>query len=158
MMTPPIRMDASSAPTGARILAYPGISPRGTSSSRMCVISTAARHQDADLFTGDFARRMRLRQFSVMDHGDPIRDREHLVEILADHDDRRAPRCKVDERLADRGGSARVYPPGWLFDNEHPRLAQDFAAHHELLQIAAGERARHRVRLALAHVKGLADF
>ena len=45
--------------------------------------------------------------------------------------------------------------PGWLADNEHAGLVQDFAADHEFLQIAAGEAHGFRIALGLAHVESL---
>src|SRR6476646_7989626 len=104
------------------------MSPRGTSSSRMFMIPAAARHQDSYLFPGYFPRGMSRRQLAVVDDGDPIRDREDLVEILADHDHRGAARGEVDQRLPDRGGGSCVDAPGRLVDDEHARLAQDLAA------------------------------
>ena len=65
---------------------------------------------------------------------------EHLVEVLADHQHRRAAARQFDQRLADAGGSAGVDAPGRLVDDQHAGLAVELAADDEFLQIAARQR------------------
>ena len=62
---------------------------------------------------------------------------------------------KIDQRLANGRRGTGVHAPGRLVDNEHAGLAQDFAADHEFLQIAAGEAHGFRIALGLAHVESL---
>ena len=89
--------------------------------------------------------RRRRRQLPSRDDGDAVGDLEDLVEVLADHQDRRAGARQVDQRLADRGRGAGIDAPGRLADDEDAGLAVDLAADDEFLQVAAGERARLRV-------------
>ena len=64
---------------------------------------------------------------------------------------------KVDDRLADGRRGARVDAPGRLADDQRLGALQNLAAHDELLQVAARERARRRAgRRRLAHVEGAA--
>ena len=90
-------------------------------------------------------------------HGDAVGDLEDLVEILADDQHRRAGAGEIDQRLADRRRGAGIDAPGRLVDDQHGGLAIEFAADDEFLQIAAGQRARFRIGLALAHVEVLLD-
>ena len=87
-------------------------------------------------------------------HRDPVGDLEQLVEILADHQHRGAAAGEIDQRLPDGGGGQASTPQvGWLTTST-PGSAQDLAADHELLQVAAGQRAGGRVGPGLAHVEG----
>ena len=97
----------------------------------------------------------RRRQLAVEHHGDAVGDLDQFVEILAGHEHGGAGSGEVEQRLADHGGGARVDAPGRLADHQHGRVAQDFAADDEFLQIAAGQARGFRIALGLAHVKGL---
>ena len=67
-----------------------------------------------------------------------------------------APRGgEIEQGLPDHGGRTRIDAPGRLAHDQHGRVAQDFAADDELLQIAAGEAGGFRIALGLAHVEGL---
>ena len=100
--------------------------------------------------------RMGLRQLPARDHGDAVGDLEDLVEVLADHQHRRAGARR--DRSAPGGWSAAAPAStpqvGWLTTST-AGLAVDLAADDEFLQVAAGQRARLRIGLALAHVEGL---
>ena len=97
----------------------------------------------------------RRRQLAVKHHRDAVGDFGELVEILADDQHGGAAAGEIDQRLADDRGRAGIDAPGRLADDEDARLAQDFAADHEFLQIAAGEAGGFRIALGLAHVEGL---
>ena len=56
-----------------------------------------------------------------------------------------------------RRGGAGIHAPGRLVDDDQLRLADDLAADHEFLQVAAGELARLRIAFRRAHVEALDD-
>ena len=80
-----------------------------------------------------------------------VAKREQLVEVLRDDHDRRAARGEIDDRLMDGGRRAGVDPPGRLADDERLGILQDLAAHDELLQVAARERAGERAWAGRLH-------
>src|SRR5688572_21694436 len=139
--------------------------PRRTSSSRMVslrrhqsvMLVVDATHEESEPIGGHHLRRVERRQPAVREHGYPIGNLEYLVEILADHQHRRARAGKVDEGLPDGAGRSGIDAPSRLIDDQNPRRAVDLAAHYELLEVAAGERARLRIRLGTPHVEPLAD-
>ena len=87
-----------------------------------------------------------------MNDRDAVGDLEQFVEVLTDDDSRRTARRQIDDRLTDRGGSGCIDAPRRLVDDQHLRLANDLAAHDELLQIAARQRASSRVGTGLANI------
>ncbi len=86
-------------------------------------------HQQADALDGDALDGHRLGQPSLVDHRETIAKLEQFVEILADDDDAGAPGRKIDHRLADEAGSARIDPPGRLGDHEDGRILHDLPTH-----------------------------
>jgi hypothetical protein len=81
----------------------------------------------------------------AVNHRDAVRDLEGFIEILRDHEHRRAARGDVDQGLADQRGGARIDAPGRLVDDEQLRLAFDLAPDDVFLQVAAGKLGRARV-------------
>ena len=94
------------------------------------------------------AARFALRQAALRDHRQPVADLEQLVELLGDHQHRDAGVAQVEQRLADLRRGADVDAPGRLRRDQHPRMLPDLAADDELLQVAAGQAARGRLRAA----------
>ena len=78
-----------------------------------------------------------------------------FVEVLADHQHRGAALGEIDQRLADGRRRAGIDAPGRLADHQNRRLAQNFAADDEFLQIAAGQADGFGIALGFAHVEGL---
>src|SRR5450631_2977945 len=58
-------------------------------------------HQKSERFAGRLRRIDRRRQVPVEYHGDAVGDLLELVEVLADHENRRAAAGEIDQRLAD---------------------------------------------------------
>src|SRR6266852_1696380 len=107
-----------------------------------------ATHQEANLLWSDLMDRPRIGEQALIDDGDAVAEREDLVEILRDDENRRARLGEVNERLIDRRAGARVDPPGRLADDEHAGRLEDLAADDEFLQVAAREAARLGLRPA----------
>src|ERR1700722_15695073 len=114
-------------------------------------VAMNAAHEQADLFDRNLADLHRQRQAAEVDDGDRVAKREQFIEVLRDVYDRRATRGEIDDRLMDGGGRARVPSPSRLADDERLRLLQDLAAHDELLQIAARQRAGERAWASRFH-------
>ena len=69
------------------------------------------------------------------------RDREQLVQVLGDHQNRGAAFGEIEERLVDARGGAGIDAPGRLGGDQDARALLDLAPDDEFLQIAAGKRA-----------------
>src|ERR1700760_1829674 len=88
-------------------------------------------------------------------HRDAVGDFGQLVEVLARYQHRGSAGGKIEQRLPDHGGRTGIDAPGRLAHHQHGRIAQDLAADHEFLQIAAGEGGCFRIALGLADIEGL---
>ncbi len=86
------------------------------------------------------------RQGALGDHHQAVADLEQLVQLLGDHQDRRAGVAQVEQGPADERGRADVHAPGGLGQHQQLGLLHDLAAHDELLQVAAGKRLGFGVR------------
>ena len=73
-----------------------------------------AAHQRPICSIGRLGDRDRLRQPAFGDHRDAVAEREDLVQVLRDHDHRRAIVGQIDQRLVDRGRRAGIDAPGRL--------------------------------------------
>src|SRR5262249_32210003 len=80
------------------------------------------------LFRGDEGR-----EPAAADGGDAIGDREQLIEILGDDENRGALVAQSDERTVDRGGGADVDAPGRVRRGQQFRVLQHLTAEDELL-------------------------
>jgi hypothetical protein len=96
-----------------------------------------AAHQEADLFTRQFAGRKGLRQAPLADDRDFGRNLENLVQVLADDDDGGTVAREIDERLPNAARRPGVDTPRRLVDDKHRGLAIELTADDELLQVAA---------------------
>ncbi len=88
-------------------------------------------------------------------HGDAVGDVSEFVKVLTGDEDGRARSGKIEQRLTNDGGSARIDAPCRLADHQHDGIAQDLAADDEFLQVAAGEAGGFRIALGLADVETL---
>ncbi len=73
---------------------------------------------------------------------DPVRERQDLLELERDEEDRPAPVSLLDEPPVDELDRTDVEPSRRLRGDEDARIAVDLAGEHDLLLVAAGERAR----------------
>src|SRR6478672_5778885 len=105
--------------------------------SARCASMLPAAHEQADFLAGDLMRIVRRTQPALGNHRDAVRNLENLVEVLADHQHRRASARKIDERLANGRGRSGVDAPGGLTHDQHARLAVELASDDEFLQVAA---------------------
>src|SRR5262245_49858573 len=119
-------------------------SGRFSSMSRMAHLFQLMRpcHQEAYLLGGHFGGWIGFRQLAAGDDGDAVSDLEDLIEVLTDHQYRRAGSGKIDKRLANRRRSTGIDSPGRLVDDKHRGLAVELAANYEFLEIAAREGPR----------------
>ena len=90
--------------------------------------------------------RLRRRQPTLRDDGEPVADLDQLVELLGD---RRARRRRWSRRSISAwricADGADVDAPRRLRGDQHLRVLADLAADDELLQVAAGQAARRGV-------------
>src|SRR5947199_4480587 len=100
---------------------------------RFPLVQAASAHQQAELFAAGVAGCQRRRKSAMKHHRDPVGDFGELVEVLAGDEHGSTGGRKIEQRLADDGGSARVDAPGRLVDHEHRGISQDLAADDELL-------------------------
>src|SRR5579863_3895122 len=96
-----------------------------------------AAHQKPDTLEGQRRRGVSRRQATVRDDGNAVGNLHDLVEILADHDDRRARGREIDKGLANSHGGADVDAPTRLIDDENARPCENLATDDEFLQITA---------------------
>src|SRR5581483_5880120 len=114
-----------------------------------------AEHLEADLLLGDRTRVL-ADELPFVEHENPVGEREDLVELERDEQDRATLFAFLDEPPVEELDGADVEAAGGLGGDQHLRVARDLARRDHLLLIAARERARARERAAAAHVE-LAD-
>ena len=73
--------------------------------------------------------------------------------VVTDHNDGSTRTGQIHQRLADGGGRSCINAPRGLIDRQCHGFLHDFAANHEFLQIAAGQRTRRTSCAWRAHVK-----
>src|SRR5262249_23348890 len=83
------------------------------------LVETAAAHQETELFAARFRSCKRRGEPAVEHHGDPVGDLDQFIEVLAGDENGGAACGKVDQRLTNHGGGARIDPPGRLVDHQH---------------------------------------
>ena len=153
--TPAMRKATRKAATGASARATRETSARGASSSRMARSRGDAHHLEPDLVAGP-ARPSAAPALSSPPWITAMRSaisnsssRSWLMTRTPAPLDR-----EIDQRLPDEARRAGVDAPGRLVDDEERRAADDLAADHEFLQVAARELARLRIARRRAHVEG----
>ena len=82
---------------------------------------------------------------ALVHDGDPVGEREDLVEVLADHEHSHAVGGRPAEVRVNGLDRADVEAARRLSGDEHDRLPLELAAEHELLEVPAGEVARRGV-------------
>ena len=76
---------------------------------------------------------------TLVDRHDPVGEREDLVEVLADQQDRDAGVGRLPQVPVHRLDRADVEAPCGRGGDQHLRRAGELAAEHELLQVPAGQ-------------------
>src|SRR5579871_1878320 len=116
------------------------------------LLAPAAGHGEPELFLGR-GRRELADDPALVDHEDAIREREDLLELERDEEHRSAGVALLDETAVHELDRADVESARRLRGDEHLRVGVDLAREHDLLLIAAGQRARRRGRRAAAYVE-----
>ena len=84
-------------------------------------------------------------QPAAIHHPDAVRELDDLVELGRDEEDRHAGVTLLDGALVDELDAADVEPARRLIEDEERQLAVELSRDHDLLLVAAGQRAgRHR--------------
>ena len=109
-------------------------------------------HQQPDLLDGRRARVDLADDRALVHHGDPVGQRQHLVEVLADQEHRDLPRRGLAQVAVHGLDRADVEAARRRRGHEHPRLARELAREHDLLQVPARELAGRRERAGRLHV------
>src|SRR5438552_3058540 len=105
-MMPPVTMVSAMAITGDRKVIRREASPRFSSMNRMgrsFLAFMGARHQETNFLERDAACRVRFGKLAPRNDRYPVSNLENLVQVLANHQNRRALPRKIDDRLADGG-------------------------------------------------------
>ena len=85
-------------------------------------LDVAADHQGREIVLVGFRRNPRAHDLAPSDDGDPVGDLQHLVQLVADEDDRVALRGEAPEDLEDLLGLLRRQHGGRLVEDEDPCL------------------------------------
>ena len=112
----------------------------------------AAEHLEADLLFGRGARVL-ADDPALVDDEDPVGERQDLVQLERDEQDRATLVALLDEPPVEVLDRAHVEAARRLRRHEHARVARDLARGDDLLLVAARERAADRPRPAAAHVE-----
>ena len=81
-------------------------------------------HEQADFLDRDSRRIDSRGQHAHIEHGEAIADRQQLVEILGDDDNRRPGGGEVDQRLMNARRRPGVDSPGRLGGDKHDGVLQ----------------------------------
>src|ERR1043165_5134845 len=116
-----------------------------------------ARHEQAEpLLRG--VLRIEGRDDLPLEHDrDAIGERADLIELARDEEDRAAAGALLEEALVDVFGRGDVEAAGGLADDDELRLLGDLATEHDLLLVAARERAHDRRRVRRPHIELLRE-
>ena len=104
----------------------------------------------------DTSRRVLADDLALVDDEDAVGERQHLLELERDEQDRAPLVALLDEPPVQVLDRADVEAARRLRRDQHLRVARDLARDDDLLLVAAREPARARQRAAAAHVE-LAD-
>ena len=111
-----------------------------------------AGHRDAQLVLGD-ARSELAHDLALVDHEDPVGEREDLLQLERDEQYRTPLVALLDEAAMDELDRTDVEAARRLGRDQHLRVAIDLAREHDLLLIAAREATGERLRAAAADVE-----
>ena len=121
----------------------------------MRITRRASRHQQAELLDGRRSPRPLADDRALVHHGDPVGEREDLVEVLGDQQHADAVRRRLAQVAVHGLDRGDVEAARRRRGDEHARLALELAREHDLLQVAARELARRQLGAAAAHVVAL---
>ena len=136
---------------GRRLLVGRDVRGRTSLRSRRRLLP-AAEHLEADLLLAR-ARRVLADDPSLVHDEDAVGQREHLVELERDEQDRVTRVALGDQPPMDVLDRADVEPARRLRRDQDDRVARDLARDDDLLLVAAGERPREGERAAAADVE-----
>src|SRR3954464_292472 len=125
---------------------------REGSSRRLRRFAAAARHRDPELLLADIRREL-ADDLSLVDDEDAVRQRQDLLELGRDEQDRAAFVALLDEAPVDELDRADVEPARRLCSEQDARVAADLAREHDLLLVSARERRGACARAAAADVE-----
>src|SRR3954447_25788632 len=124
-------------------------------SSRRNLRPPAARHRDAELLLRGIGREL-AGDAALVDHDDPVGERANLLGLERHQQDAAAGVALGDEPAMDELDRADVEAAGRLRRHPDAGGVRDLARADDLLVVAARQRGRHRLGLAVADVE-LAD-
>ncbi len=104
------------------------------------LLAAAAGHRDAELLLGR-GRRELADDLALVHDEDPVGEREDLLELERDEQDRAALVALLDQPAVDELDRADVEAARRLGGDQDLRVAVDLAREHDLLLVAARERA-----------------
>src|SRR6478736_6247032 len=111
-----------------------------------------AGHRDTELFLAR-GRRELSDDLALVNDEDPVGQREHLLELERDEEDRSSLVAFLDQAAVDEFDRADVEPSRRLSGDQDLRVAVDLTREHDLLLVAAGQAPGARRGTAPAHVE-----
>ena len=119
-------------------------------------LAPRAAHQQPEALDRRLAAIESADDAALVHDGDAIGEEEELLEVLADHDERRSPAARsARKRSCTNSGRADVEAPRRLGGDQHLRVEGELAREQRLLQVAARERAGAHAGARAADVEGL---
>ena len=112
---------------------------RGSALAHAASFCAAAGHRDAELLVRD-VRPVLADDAALVDDEDPVGERQDLVQLERDEEDRPALVPLRDEPLVHELDRADVEPARGLSRDEGARVARDLPRDHDLLLVSARER------------------
>src|SRR5271156_318277 len=83
-------------------------------------------------------------------HADPIRQVEHLIEVIADQYDCRSAGARVEQPLMHRRAGPNIETPARTVRNDDLGITSEFTSDDQLLRVAAGKERRFLTQAAHA--------
>src|SRR2546428_332268 len=134
---------------------------RITRASPYCLLACLLcrpRHHEAELLHVGVLTLDDASDAPVVEHSDTIRQRQDLVEVFADEQDADTPFGRLQEESAHVVGGADVQPAGRRVGHQDQWPAGELPGEQDLLDVAAGELTRRRLRRGRADVEPLHEF
>src|SRR5262249_12075363 len=123
----------------------------GRDRSSRSLAPSRARHGDAELLFADVRREL-AHELTLVNDEDAVREREDLVELERDEQNRSSGVALRDEAAVDELDRADVETARRLRRDEDARIAGDLPRENDLLLVASRERSVDGLRPAAAHV------